>query len=107
MYLEVLRLGVRFLQQSRQMNVQEGGNVAEVEQANVPQVNRFLVQHRGGNHPPGYEVPCIPDFFPLLPGWDGEWSPSIGCLQLFIACDSQGRSAEEGEHEWRALEKPE
>lgn len=39
--LEVLWLGMRLLQQSTQMNIQECWNVAQVKQTNVAKVNGF------------------------------------------------------------------
>jgi len=43
-HFEVIRFGMWLVQESRQMDVQEGRNVTEVEQTYVPEVDRFLVK---------------------------------------------------------------
>lgn len=48
------------------MDIEESWNMAEVEEANVPQVNGFLIQHRRRDHATSDHVPRRPEYFPVL-----------------------------------------
>ena len=67
--LEFLRLSVRFLEEFRQVDIEESRDMTQIKQADMAEVNRFLEQHGGWNHPPGNEVPCKPQVLPVLNRW--------------------------------------
>ena len=48
------------------MNVQESWNVTQIEQTDVPQINRLLEKHLRRNHAQGDEVPDSPHVVPIF-----------------------------------------
>lgn len=76
------------------MYIEEGRDVAEVEEANVPQVDRLLVQHRGRDHTASDRVPCRPKCFPVLGRRNTERRGSFR------------RGLQEWEDEGRAFKQP-
>lgn len=95
-HLEVLGLGVWLVQKPRQVDVQKGRNVTEVEQTDMTKVDRFLIQHIWRNHPHRNHVPRRPHGFPLGNRGDGESARE----SVLVA------GLEERESERRPLEKP-
>ena len=54
------------------MDVQEGRDMTEIEQADMPEVNRFLVKQIRRNHSHCDHIPRRPDGFPLGERGNGE-----------------------------------
>ena len=53
-----------------QLNVQEGGNVAKVEDAGVAKADRLFAKLLLGKHAPGDYIPCLPQRVPVGRGRD-------------------------------------
>lgn len=83
-------------QEPRQVDVQESWDVAEIEQTDMSEVDRFLVKQFGRNHPHCDRVPCRPEGFPLGEGGNRERAGSG---------DTMGRF-KEGEYKRWPLEEP-
>lgn len=65
-YLELYWFGVGFLQELRQVDGQESRDMSAIEQADVPEVDGFLKQHRRRDHLTRDEIPRSPHVVPLL-----------------------------------------
>ncbi|KAL7281925.1 hypothetical protein ACG7TL_003392 [Trametes sanguinea] len=57
----------------REEDVRERGQVSDVEERLVPQVDRLRVQERRRDHPQRDQVPCRPAALELGEGGDGKW----------------------------------
>jgi hypothetical protein len=88
------------------MDIKKSGYMTKVEETDMPQVNRLLVQHRRRYHATSDEIPCIPKLFPILTRWDRECRriKELGVALLSVA--QQALGTEKREHEWRPFEEP-
>jgi hypothetical protein len=88
--LELCRFCVGFLKKSREVDVEESGNMTQVEQTDVSQVDGLLKQHIVRNHAPGDKVPQSPDVLKILNRWYPKGRGGIWPFRYGIAGHDRG-----------------
>ena len=63
---ELFGFGMRLPKKPGEMDVEESGDMTQVKQTDMSQINRFLEKHRRGNHATRDEVPDSPQVLPIL-----------------------------------------